>query len=201
MNAVAAVATALALRDRGTSVGAGASSSAVLLASSLVISFGGAALRRQRKQLLLERDLALADDRERGQRAARASQARGDDGDVRNGNRARGLHASGPSLSGGPNKSLARASDDERAAHAARVILTQTDRIQTLIRSFLDLARGDSPVLSLVDPALVASEAITLVSHRFGKAGVGTSGRRSNPGFRPSNVIARSWSMRSSTSS
>ena len=67
---------------------------------------------------------------------------------------------------------LGRVTGDERAAHAARVIIDQTERLRGLVRSFLDLARGGAPNFTRIGSSRVASGAVALVDHRFRKAGV-----------------------------
>jgi signal transduction histidine kinase len=67
---------------------------------------------------------------------------------------------------------LSRVTDDERAAHSARVIVEQAERLKLLVRRFLDLARGGVPTFARVDSSSVARGAVALVDHRFGKVGV-----------------------------
>ena len=143
----------------------------VLVPSGLVLAFGGAALRRQRKQLLLERELALAEvENAQNQRLERATRI------AIMGTFAMGIaHEVSTPLGvivGRAEQVLARVAGDERAANSTRIILGQADRIQSLIRSFLDLARGGPPALARVEPGLVAASAVALVNHRFAKADV-----------------------------
>jgi signal transduction histidine kinase len=67
---------------------------------------------------------------------------------------------------------LHRVGDDERAAHAARVIMDQSERLKLLVRRFLDLARGGAPTFARVDSSSVVRGAVALVNHRFGRIGV-----------------------------
>jgi two-component system, NtrC family, sensor kinase len=67
---------------------------------------------------------------------------------------------------------LGRARDDERAARGAQTILSQADRIQHIIRRFLDMARGGPPSLRRADPSTVVRAAMGAVEHRFAKASV-----------------------------
>ena len=61
---------------------------------------------------------------------------------------------------------------DERATSALRVVLAQVERIQTIIRGVLSLARGEAPPLLPTDPRVVANGAITMSRHRFAQARV-----------------------------
>ena len=141
------------------------------LAAGLVVGFGGHALRRQRKQFELQRQLELADvERERDERLARLSRAT-----------TMVTLASGVAheistplgvISGRAEQLLQRAEGDERSRRAASAILDQCQRIKDVVRGLLDVARGGSPVLHGVHPTALASAAVTLVEHRFEKAGV-----------------------------
>jgi signal transduction histidine kinase len=62
--------------------------------------------------------------------------------------------------------------DDERAARGAQTILEQADRIQHIVRRFLDMARGGPPSLQRADPTAVVRAATDAVEHRFAKAKV-----------------------------
>lgn len=65
-----------------------------------------------------------------------------------------------------------RVTGDERAARAAQAILDQAASIQQILRGFLELARGGTPVLTQVEPIAVLRAALALVEHRFSQAGV-----------------------------
>jgi signal transduction histidine kinase len=67
---------------------------------------------------------------------------------------------------------LSRVRDDERSERSAQTILKQADRIQHIVRRFLDMARGGPPSLERVDPATVVRAATGAVEHRFAKANV-----------------------------
>jgi signal transduction histidine kinase len=141
------------------------------MASGLVLAFGGIALRNQRKELVLQREVAvLAVQSERDERLARAARA------AVMGTFAMGIaHEVSTPLGvilGRAEQLLNRSTDDERAAHAARVIVEQAERLKLLVRRFLDLARGGVPTFARVDSSSVARGAVALVDHRFGKAGV-----------------------------
>ena len=148
----------------------------VALASGLVLAFGGIALRIQRHELDLQREVAvLAVQNERDERLARATRA------ATMGTFAMGItHEVSTPLGvilGRAEQILARVSSDERATHAARVILEQADRLKLLVRAFLDLARGGAPSFARLDSASIARGAAALVDHRFRKAGVDLSVR------------------------
>jgi len=144
---------------------------AVLLAGGLVLSFGGQALRRQRKELELEREFAIAElERRRDERLERADRA------ATLGTFAMGIahEISTPLgvIDGRAEQLLAHLGSDERAGHAVRAILDQTDRIHQVIRSFLGLVRGDAPAAQDLAPAEISSQALALCEHRFARAGV-----------------------------
>src|SRR5579863_4781737 len=67
---------------------------------------------------------------------------------------------------------LARAGSDERSAKSLQAVLEQTQRIDQVIRGFLDLARGGAPALQDAAPSELVDSAQALVEHRFAKAGV-----------------------------
>jgi two-component system, NtrC family, sensor kinase len=143
----------------------------VAVASGLVLAFGGIALRNQRKELVLQHDVAvMAVQSERDERLARAMRA------AVMGTFAMGIaHEVSTPLGvilGRAEQILTRVTADERATHAARVIVEQAERLKVLVRRFLDLARGGSPNFARVDSSSVARGAVALVDHRFGKLGV-----------------------------
>jgi signal transduction histidine kinase len=143
----------------------------VLVASGLVLAFGGAALRRQRKELELERELAIAEvQRERDEDLLKAERV------ATMGTFAMGIaHEVATPLGvivGRAEQLLGRLGSDERAARGARAILEQADRIQHIVRRFLDMARGGPPALERADPATIVRSAVHGVEHRFTKAQV-----------------------------
>ncbi|APR86416.1 Sensor protein of zinc sigma-54-dependent two-component system [Minicystis rosea] len=143
----------------------------VLVVGGLVFVFGTLALRRQRRGLLLERELALqAVARERDGELATASRA------ATLGTLAMGIahEVSTPLgiIAGRAEQLTARVEGDPRADRAVQAILEQTDRIRRTIRGFLDLVRGAAPALGDTTPAAVLAGAIALVEHRFTAAGV-----------------------------
>lgn len=144
----------------------------VLLASGLVLVFGGAALRRQRRALELQRELAVANvQRERDEDLVRAERV------AMMGTFAMGIaHEVSTPLGvivGRAEQLLSRSQNaDERATRSAQAILAQADRIQHIVRRFLDMARGGPPSLERADPGQLVREAAASVEHRFAKAGV-----------------------------
>jgi len=146
----------------------------VIVAAGLVFAFGTAALRRQRRSLILERELALAElGRERDAELETANRA------ATLGTLAMGIahEVSTPLgvIAGRAEQLLPRVEGDPRAARATRAILDQTARIQRVIRAFLDVVRGGAPALVDVQPTAVLEGAAALVSHRFAAAGVALS--------------------------
>jgi signal transduction histidine kinase len=143
----------------------------VLVASGLVVAFGGLALRQQRKQLGLERELAVAEAIRAGEGTlARAQRA------ATMGTFAIGIahEVSSPLavIVGRTEQLLAKVEGDERATNAAQIIMKQADRIQHIVRRFLDMARGGPLSLEVVDPSEIARAAAGSVEHRFVQAGV-----------------------------
>ncbi len=61
---------------------------------------------------------------------------------------------------------------DERAERSARAILEQVERINSVVRGFLHLARGGAPALGRAEVHVLARSAVRLTQHRFEKAGV-----------------------------
>jgi signal transduction histidine kinase len=167
---VAVVANAQRLRDREQRARRRLALTA-LLAGGVVFTFGGLALRRQRKELDLERELAVADlQRQQDERLDRADRA------ATLGTIAMGIahEISTPLgvIAGRAEQLLPAAGSDERAARSVRAILEQTDRIHQVIRAFLGLVRGDRPPEGDLAPAELASRALALCEHRFSRAGV-----------------------------
>ena len=143
----------------------------VLLASGLVLAFGGAALRRERKEAELARELAVAEvQRQRDEELMRAGRV------ATMGTFAMGIAHEGSTplavIVGRSEQLLARLKDDERGERSAQTILQQAERIQHIVRRFLDMARGGPPALRRIDPSQVVRAAAEAVQHRFAKARV-----------------------------
>jgi two-component system NtrC family sensor kinase len=165
--AIAVVATARAERDREVRaqwrlvLG-------VLVASGLVLAFGGYAMRKQRKELELAHQLALTEvQNERDERLVRADKL------ATMGALATGIAHEVSTPLGvilGRAEQLLPKQSDERARRAVETITEQTERIFAVVRGFLALARGGQPALSRCDPAALAHAATALVEHRFEKA-------------------------------
>lgn len=167
---VAAVSSALRERDRNRWARWRAVLG-VLLASGLVLAFGGVALHTQRKELEMERALAIADlRRQRDERLLRASKA------ATMGTLALGIthELSTPLgvITGRTEQLLSRLAGDERASRNLQAILDQAHHIGQIIRGFLSLVRGNHPPTEPMPPSLVVQGAVALVEHRFAKAGV-----------------------------
>lgn len=156
---VAVVATAMAERDRERRAQIRLLLS-VALASSLVLAFGGLALKKQRKELELTRDAQLIDAEKLATMGALATGI---------------AHEVATPLGvilARAEQITARGSTDERTGRAAKAITEQAERIHEVMRAFLSLARGETPTLEPSEPARLATEALALVEHRFAKAGV-----------------------------
>ncbi|HVY48873.1 MAG TPA: HAMP domain-containing sensor histidine kinase, partial [Minicystis sp.] len=143
----------------------------VVLAAAVAFGFGAFAVRKQRRELDLAREIAQRDaDRERDARLATASRA------AMLGTLAMGIaHEVGTPLgviAGRAEQLAARSTGDERAARAVQAIAEQAERIRRVVRGFLDLARGDEPAFCEAAPADVLRQAVALVAHRFASADV-----------------------------
>ncbi len=143
----------------------------VLAAAGLVAVFGGLAMRNQRKELVLGRELALAAMQQtRDEKLQRASKA------AVMGTLAMGVahEISTPLgiIAARAEQMIPKVASDERLSGGVAAILSQTDRIKQVIQGLLGLARGDAPSAERVDPSAVVDQAVGLVEHRFLKAGV-----------------------------
>jgi signal transduction histidine kinase len=143
----------------------------VSLVVVIVASFGGVAVRQQQRKLEVARALELSDfERERERLLARADKM-----------------ATLAALSSGIAHEVATPlgtimarieqvlpanEHDPKASAALRVALEQVDRIQTIIRGVLGLARGEMPPLIPARPEAIARAAIALSKHRFAEAGI-----------------------------
>jgi len=141
------------------------------LAIGLVVSFGALVLRGQRR----EHEVAtrLANERREHER----------DDELARTDRLASLAALslgiGHELSTplavilGRVEQLAAAPDtDPRRTKALQAIEAQVVRIQSVLRGFLSLARGDAPAMAKTSLAAVVRSAVALVEHRFGAADV-----------------------------
>jgi signal transduction histidine kinase len=143
----------------------------VCLSAGLVLAFGGVALRRQRKQMELARELTLAEARrQRDEQLLRAERV------ATMGTFAMGVaHEVSTPLGiivGRAEQLQERVRDDDRAERHTQAILRQAGRIQHIVRRFLDMARGGQPSLVRTDPMVIVREATAAVEHRFAKANV-----------------------------
>jgi signal transduction histidine kinase len=143
----------------------------VVVASGLVLAFGGIALRNQRERLLLSQELAIASvQSERNERLVRADKL------ATMGALATGIaHEVSTPLGvilGRAEQLLSRSNGDERSRRAAEAIAQQAERISGIIRGFLALVRGESPSMEHVDPRTLGAVAVDLVGHRFVRAEV-----------------------------
>lgn len=167
---IAIVSTAADQRDRDRA-GQQRLIGAILLAAGLVGAFGGFALVRQRTQLGLERELAVADT------------ARARDGELERLSRAATMAALGSGVAhelstplgvivGRAEQILARSGGDERTAKNAQAILDEAEHIDHVVRGLLGLARGAPIAMQEIAPREIVREAAALVEHRFVRAGV-----------------------------
>lgn len=142
----------------------------VVVASGLVLAFGGLALRKQRKELQLAHELALSTLRtERDERLVLADKL------ATMGALATGIAHEVSTPLGvilGRAEQLLPRQPDERSRRAVESISTQIERIHVVIRGFLALARGGQPSLEHCAPEELARAAIELVEHRFEEASV-----------------------------
>jgi signal transduction histidine kinase len=140
-------------------------------AAGLVLAFGGVAMRLQRSELVLERELAIAELRQqRDERLERANRA------AVMGTLAMGVaHEIATPLgviAARAEQMMPKVEGDERLANNIRSILSQTERIDQVVRGLLGLARGDAPAMQRIPVGSLLGNAVSLVEHRFAKAGV-----------------------------
>jgi signal transduction histidine kinase len=143
----------------------------VAAAAGLVLAFGGIALRMQRKELVLESELAVAAlQRRSDERLERASKA------AAFGTLAIGVahEISTPLgvIAARAEQLQPKVSGDEKLAGAVAAIASQAERIRQVIRGLLGLARGDAPSAERIEPRRVVAGAVGLVRHRLDGAGV-----------------------------
>lgn len=143
----------------------------LFVATALVVGFGGLALKKQRQQLEVARELevkALQGERERllaraDKMATLAALSSGIAHEV-----ATPLGT----IMARVEQVLPALENDARASAALRVVLDQVQRIQTVIEGMLGLARGERPSLVKAEPGSIARAAAALVRHRFGESAV-----------------------------
>jgi two-component system NtrC family sensor kinase len=167
---VSVVATALRVRDREKRA-----QSRLLLgiavAALLVGFFGGIALRIQRKEHQLERELLLREAQHQGEeRLARADKL------ATMGAFATGIAheiATPLGVIAARTEMLGpRLASDERGARAIQAIGEQIEKIRGIIKSFLALSRGEHPAQTRVAARDVLASARAMVEHRFTAAQV-----------------------------
>jgi two-component system NtrC family sensor kinase len=138
----------------------------VLLVSLLIIGFGLAALRRQRRELALRQKL----------RINRAEHAR--DVELSRANRMATVAALASGFAheiatplgvivGRVEQLRAAVASDGKATRFLDAIAAQTEHIDRVIRGFLGLTRGDAPAMSSASVTELAHNAADLVRHRF----------------------------------
>lgn len=167
--ALAVVGSASAERDRGTH-DEWRTVITVMLVTLLILGFGTVALWRQRRELEMERQLAVhASEHERDVELARAD-------------RMAAIAALSSGIAheistplgviSGRIEQLSVLTQDPGQVRLLSSVAQQVERINKVIRGFLGLARGDAPILTHVPAGQVVKEAAALVQHRFATAGV-----------------------------
>lgn len=168
--AVAVVASASAERDRGTH-DEWRTVLTVSLVSLLILGIGTSALWRQRRELELERRLAVHEsERQRDVELARAD-------------RMAAIAALSSGIAheistplgviSGRIEQLTQLAEGPEQQRLLQSSAEQVERINKVIRAFLGLARGDAPTLTLVPAGRIVDEVVALVKHRFATASVG----------------------------
>lgn len=137
----------------------------------IVSSFGGIALRQQQRKLEVARALELSDfERERERLLAKADKMA--TLAVLSSGIAHEVATPLGTIMARIEQVLPAIAHDAKASAALRVALEQVDRIQTIIRGVLGLARGEMPPLVPAQPQEIARAAVALSKHRFAEAGV-----------------------------
>jgi len=138
----------------------------VLGVSLLIVGFGLVAIRRQRREALLQQRLRLH----------RVERAR--DAELSRANRmatvaalASGVaHEIGTPLGvivGRVEQLRSSSAGDAKAMHLLDAIAAQTEHIESVIRGFLGFTRGDTPSASRVAASALGRDSVELVRHRF----------------------------------
>jgi signal transduction histidine kinase len=143
----------------------------VILAAGLVLFFGGLAMRKQRKELELARELAVAELEQQREQQLLQIDKLGTMAALATGI-AHEVSTPLGVIVGRAEQLLPKVATDERAKKGVESIIEHGTRISRVIRGFLNLVRGESPALERVKPAALAEAARELVEHRFEKAGV-----------------------------
>lgn len=166
---VAVIATAGAARDRERHARLRLLAS-VFVAAGLVLTFGGVAMRKQRREIELDHRLSLRDLEKTRDEQLRKADRLATMGALASGVAHEVATPLGVILA--RSEQLAARVDDERSRRAVRAIVEQTERIDAVVRGFLDLARGTRPVFRTEEPRRLVDEAVALVGHRFERSGV-----------------------------
>ena len=142
----------------------------IVLAISVVTGFGALVWKKQRNELELEHEIAVA------------HTAHNRDADLERLSRSATMAALGSGVAhelstplgvivGRAEQLLARVGGDERAVKAANTIIEQTEYIDRVVRGLLGLARGAPIALAEVAANDIVAQTVALVSHRFERAG------------------------------
>lgn len=169
--AVAVVASALRVRDREFRA-RDRLLFGIAFVALVAFGFGGVALRVQRKEHELARELDVQRAEKRGEeRLARADKLA-----------TMGAFATGIAheiatplgvIAARAEMLTPRVATDERAARAAQAITDQVEKIRGIVESFLILARGEQTQRVPIDARDLVDSARSMVEHRFASAGVG----------------------------
>jgi signal transduction histidine kinase len=139
--------------------------------TAIILVFGGIAIRQQRRKLQVARALEIAGfEREREKLLAKADKMA--TLAVLGSGIAHEVATPLSTIMARVEQVLPSTQSDPRASAALHVVLEQVQRIQTIIRGVLGLARGELPPLVPARPETIASNAAALSRHRFGQAGV-----------------------------
>jgi len=143
----------------------------IVIASGLVLVAGVGALKTQKRELELDRQLALRRiGRDRDAELARANRMATIA--ALSSGIAHEISTPLAVIAGKIELLLTVTKGQDRVTSALSMVANQVDRIDTIMRGFLAFARGDAPLLVQREASEIAQTVVQLVAHRFVDSGV-----------------------------